>query len=396
MHIQKINNIKTNYVLVTHNKKNQSIPTFKGVQEIEDSYDKKINKLSWFQKNFTNKQKQLISQKNAEILGYAKAQEEARNELIKNCEEIKKSLEIAQKNKASENEIANLKEKVKEAENLMRIQTELIKVKNNKGWDKIAGYDSEKSILTSEFIQTIGLEKSGQDVALPNGILFFGPTGNGKTTFAQAFAEQAQCPLIEVDAFSQNDFKRDLENALNESKKNYSKNKIRSIILIDEFEKYGLDGEKGGNKALVASLKTVMQSCADKYKATLFLTTNNPQDIEPILLVDSRVPIRVFLDPPDRINADRVVNYYLNGKTTNYINTNNIVDELFENQQNGAYSNSRIKTIIESCFKEAMKAKRILTEGDIINKIKETLPDIKKAHLAKYKEDVKAIVGTIK
>ena len=139
-----------------------------------------------------------------------------------------------------------------------------------------------------------------------------------------------------------------------------------------------------------------MQSCADKYKATLFLTTNNPQDIEPILLVDSRVPIRVFLDPPDRINADRVVNYYLNGKTTNYINTNNIVDELFENQQNGAYSNSRIKTIIESCFKEAMKAKRILTEGDIINKIKETLPDIKKAHLEKYKEDVKAIVGTIK
>ncbi len=396
MRIQQIDSTRGNYFKHSHIKTKTITPNFKGVQEIENSYDKKIKDLGWWKKHFTNAKKTLNLQKNAEILGYAKAQEVARIEMLKDYEEIRKALREAQQNHESQEKIDALTLKAKEAENILKIQEELTKVKENRGWDRIAGYDTEKAILSSEFIQGVGLEKTGQEVILPNGILFFGPTGNGKTTFAKAFAEQAQCPLIEVDSIDEADFLEDLNNALKESKKNYKKNNVRSIILIDEFEKYGLDGEKGGNRKNVANLKSIMQACSDKYKATLFLTTNNPLDIDPILLVDSRVPVRVFLDPPDRNNADRVFHYYLKGKTTNNINTNELINELFENQGEGAYSNSRIKTIVESCFKEAMNAKRTLTEGDLIRKIKETLPDIKKAHLEKYKYEVKEIVGIIK
>ena len=396
MRIQQISNYKRNYSKTNLYKNRQSTPSFKGVQEIEDSYNKKIKNLNWWSRNFTNKKENLNLQKNAEILGYAKAQEAERAKWQEYYETQIKAYENAQKNNTSQEEIAELKTKAKEAENILKIQTELMKVKQNTGWDRIAGYDSEKAILTSEFIQAVGLEKAGNEVSIPNGILFFGPTGNGKTTFAKAFAEQAQCPLIEVDSIDEDDFLESLDNALKEAKNNFKKDKLRSIILIDEFEKYGLDGEKGGNKKNIANLKSIMQASSDKYKATFFLTTNNPQDIDSILLADSRVPVRVFFDPPDRINAKRVFEYYIKEKTTNFINTNNIVNELFNNQEAGTYSNSRIKTIVEKCFKEATNEKRVMTEGDLIQKIKETLPDITKNHLEKYKADVKAIIGNIK
>lgn len=397
MRIQPISNVKIDHIKTNLNSRRQLMPVFKGVQEIEEDYNKKIENLGFWDRNFTRKKKNLTLQKNAEILGYAKAQEAERVKWEENYKEQIKAINIAQRNNVSQEEIDKLKAKAKEAEDILKIQSELMQIKRNTGWDRIAGYDSEKAILSSEFIQAVGLEKTGQDVSIPNGILFFGPTGNGKTTFAKAFAEQAQCNLIEVDCLNvETDFLPELAKALKESKKYYDKHNTRSIILLDEFEKYGLDPEKGGNKSITSQLKSIMQGCSDNYKATFFLTTNNPQDIEPILLVDSRAPIRVFLDPPDNNNAGKVFEHYLKGKTTNYVNINNLVVELFKNQGDGAYSNSKIKTIVESCFKEAMNAKRVMTEIDLIQKIKVTLPDIKKTHLEKYTADIRAIVGNVR
>ena len=51
------------------------------------------------------------------------------------------------------------------------------------------------------------------------------------------------------------------------------------------------------------------------------------------------------------------------------------------------------KTI--EAFKE-YDAERKLYYDELVNKIKETLPDITKNHLEKYKADVKAIIGNIK
>ena len=396
MRIQHIDSYRANSYRTNSNKIRQSNPSFNGIQEVVDEYDKKIKGLGWWKKHFTNAEELLKMQQTGAILGYARAQEAITLELQKEHKMQETALKEAQKNNLEPEELEKLKTKAKELETLLQIQQNLMKVKENKGWDRIAGYDSEKAILSSEFIQALGLEKIGQEVFIPNGILFFGPTGNGKTTFSKAFAEQAQCNLIEVDSLDEDDFIKDLSKALKESKSNYDKHNIRSIILIDEFEKYGLSGEKGGNKQLIANLKSIMQSCSDKYKATLFLTTNNPLDIDPILLVDSRVPVRVYLDPPDKMNAERVFEYYIKDKTTNNINLNSVVNELFENQGDGAYSNSRIKTIVETCYKEAVAAKRLLTEGDLMQKIKETLPDIKKVHLEKYANDVKEIIGIVK
>ena len=68
----------------------------------------------------------------------------------------------------------------------------------HKGFDSIAGYEKEKFILTDSFINLLPLEAAGQDVEFPNSILFFGPIGNGKTSFAKAFANSANCNFVEA------------------------------------------------------------------------------------------------------------------------------------------------------------------------------------------------------
>ncbi len=367
--------------------------TFKGIRDVTKPYEEERRALDekLFVWNKSGKINKINMQEAAAVKAYAIAQEERLEDQRRYTEEMKRLLQLAKENNASEEKIADLTLKAQKAEEMMRMQAELSRLKKNKGWSKIAGYDQEKTILMDEFINNITMEKKvGQDVSFPNGILFFGPTGNGKTTFAKAFAEQTQCPLIEIDPLT-DDLRKDLKNALNVSKENFEKTGTRSIILMDEFDNFGAKTEE--NKQTIAMLKAVMTDCSDKHFATMFLTTNNPQDIDSILFADGRCPIRVYLDPPNKQNAETVFKYYLEGKTQNPINYNNVIEELFSNQTDGAYSNSRIKTIVETCYKEATKLGRQITEGDLITKIKSTLPDITKEHLQKYAQDIKAICG---
>lgn len=53
--------------------------------------------------------------------------------------------------------------------------------------------------MLTQIGNSIIAEKSGQPAEIPNGILFYGPKGNGKTLFAKSFAEQLDCNHIKVN-----------------------------------------------------------------------------------------------------------------------------------------------------------------------------------------------------
>lgn len=382
--------LPVNYRINNQNYKNTS---FKGIIDVTKPYEdeREILNDKFFVWRRSEKMRDIARREAAAIKAYALAQEERLEEMRKESARDKQLLEQAKINNESAEKIAQLEAKVQKAEAILKIQTELARVSKNKGWDKIAGYDQEKTILTEGFINNIALEKNGEkDLIFPNGILFFGPTGNGKTTFAKAFAEQSGCPLIEIPSFT-NNLREEINEALNNAKSNYENKGTRSIILMDEFDNFG--SKDAENKRNVAMLKAAMTGTAEKHKATFFLTTNNPLDIDSILLVDERCPIRVYLDPPNESNMGSVLKYYLEGKTDNYINCDNLISELSANRGDGAYSNSKIKTIVETCYKETAKLGRSMTEGDLITKIKGTLPDITKEHFDKYTNDIAKICG---
>lgn len=388
--------------LPAHNSNQQNSIAFKGVidsgfgglQKILDTTESakdKIDGIGFWIGLFVDKdeEKRKIEEAEAQqIKGYAIAQQEIVKLLEQQSKEAEERLKEAQKNKENEARIRELELQAQKADKTLAIQKELMVTRKNKGWDRIAGYEEEKEILTAGFIQAVGLERAGnKEIALPNGILFFGPTGNGKTTFAKAFAEQAQCPLVEIDMMDTKNFKENLMKAAEESLKTYEKENKRTIILLDEFESVGLKKEFGGDPVTIPALKSFMTNCAEKYKCTLFLTTNNPLDIEPILLVDERTPIKVFLDPPNKENASKVFKHYTGTKTSQSIDHDRLADEAVKVQPQKAYSCSRIKTSMEKTYKDCELAGKEMTEDDVIQQLVALPPDILEEHMKKYEEE---------
>lgn len=71
---------------------------------------------------------------------------------------------------------------------------------DQKGFSQIGGYNDIKNKLQILFIDKLDDEKAGKYLVepIPNAIMFFGPTGCGKTTFANALAQEADCNIVTI------------------------------------------------------------------------------------------------------------------------------------------------------------------------------------------------------
>ncbi len=189
-----------------------------------------------------------------------------------------------------------------------------------KGFDAIAGYEYEKAVLDKFFISEIKNERAGKEANVPGSILFFGPQGNGKTSFAKAFAQESEARVRNIPTNStcskgKERFKIFLDKLYNEAKlaeEHYQKGDTnqRTIILIDEF-----DNVAGKNSTIRKELEKFMQTCFDKYHCTVFATTNYPEKIAMNLKKEnSAFPYRVALDPPTADTKARVLEFYTKGR----------------------------------------------------------------------------------
>ncbi len=289
-------------------------------------------------------------------------------------------------------------------EGIKHEQSILTKREKGKGWDKVAGHEDLKRNLEEAFINKIALEKNGCDANFPNGILLYGQHGTGKTRFAQAFAEQAGCRFVEIDTMqSDEDVIDDLHNELKKSRKNYlspENPKQRTIILLDDFDsiaKLSKDEEsllqnKGFdfNDTNVGQLAEILSDCADKYKATIFMTTNHPRKISSELLKDDLTPYQIFLGPPAPLDAAKIFKYHLNGFTDaeiDYTRLGNEVGKAINDDE--AYSAQGIVDVVNYA-KENMQNPQV-TESDLLDAIKKVKPDISTQTLNDFMDDMIAL-----
>lgn len=225
--------------------------------------------------------------------------------------------------------------------------SEMDKIGQNKGFNRISGYTDVKNKLKNEFIfDSILKDRTSEKSNVPNAVLFYGPAGNGKTTFAQALAEQSLSEIFTVNtAEMEKDVAMDLiENYAKQAIKSYenSQGQKRTIIVINEAEQLTRTGSP-----VLDRFKKLAKNCANKYKCTLFLTTNHPLKTDKAILSKEITPFKVGLEPPDKITAKEIIDKKLN--TLNKYpedGTQKIVDELFKNPEK-RYSNGNIVKIVE-------------------------------------------------
>jgi SpoVK/Ycf46/Vps4 family AAA+-type ATPase len=287
------------------------------------------------------------------------------------------------------------------------------------GLSQLAGYREEKDILQSIFIDPLDDEKAGKipNKQIPNALLFYGPTGCGKTTFAKALAEETLCnfEILKIKGATQkqrekflidslkgkssiNIFSNKQENLglLDKAQQKFLDTNVRTIILIDEFDRFF---SKDTSNEFLRELKGILEECSEDYHTTLFLATNNPQKIPYELLSPHRVGLKVNLDPPSKSNSIAVIEHYIGNCDTTGIDYNKIIEMLFKYAPDEVYSNTHLKSICEIATDQLKPANDPLTTEMILNAIEifenseenHDLIRITKKHLDQYEEDKKNI-----
>lgn len=317
------------------------------------------------------------------------------NKSDKENETLKK--EMAEKEAQFNQRINDLEKKNKEHEDFKDLYNRQTERKAGHGWESMAGNESIKSKLDESFIRKLSAEQTGTDVKIPNGVLFYGPKSTGKTSFAKAFAEQAGCNFEEIDMLQADEkIMQDLFDAANQSKIDYTNSgqaKKRTVILLDECDSIANNSEEDLNKVLgksvKAKLKNFLQKCSNDFKCTVFMTTNHPLDIDSEMLGDQRIPVKVFLGPPEKEDAAAIFKHYLKGETEQVINYDRLADEVMKAREtNSAFSAGHIELIVDTCTEAAQGLKQKVTEKGLIDTITELGPDISSKKMEKFAKEI--------
>ena len=256
-------------------------------------------------------------------------------------------------------------------------------IEKNKGFNRISGYEEIKEKLKEEFIlSTIMKDRTSQGADVPNIVLFYGPSNNGKTTFAQALAEQSLSNIVTVSG-GEDDAMELIKNYAEESLKNYneSTDKKRTIIVVNEAEllanECSFDIEK---------FKNFIKDCSSKYKCTLFLTSNTPLFIDNDILAQTN--FKVPVEPADRKTCKEIIvdNFNtLNIKPEG--NIDNLVNAFFVNPEK-FYANGDIVNILRSTLQDKPNA----TISDFIKTLKKyEKTTISVEDINNFEEDKKAL-----
>lgn len=315
-------------------------------------------------------QKQAIIKEQNAILAKIR-DENHKTEQIKN--------EYSQNSNIDDNNEAKLRHRLRIGDALEILRAKLSG--NSKGFQRIAGYSKEKNILDKYFISEIRKEQAGEMADVPNSVLFFGPTGNGKTTFARAFAAETGCML---EKGRSSNFVKMLEHKMQQSRNLFQKKGVRTILFIDE-----LDREAKNNPAVISKLKEILPICSKEYHCTVFATTNDPFDIElPLTGKDNLFPYIVSMDPPNLQNKVDILKYYLKERQSNNLDYNKIANLLEDNEKTTGrrYNITQIKEICLNIPDNEF------SEQSIINSINGTKPTINKEAIDKYLNEMNTLM----
>jgi hypothetical protein len=175
----------------------------------------------------------------------------------------------------------------------------------NRGLNKVAGMSLLKDQLRKEIIGPLRSPQIYEKyrIGVPNGILFYGPPGCGKTYMARQLAEELGYFFQDVkpsDVASR--FIHDTVLRIREMF-DLALEKAPSVLFIDEFDAFAPSrSELGGHQQYkseeVNEFLANLEGCADR-KVLVIAATNAPEKIDAAVRRAGRFAKLVFIPPPD-------------------------------------------------------------------------------------------------
>ena len=218
---------------------------------------------------------------------------------------------------------------VDEEKQATEAKVDIQKGKGN-GFKDIAGMDQLKQMLTQKVIFILkDKEKAAKYKLLPpNGMLFYGPPGCGKSFFAEKFAEETGFNFMLVKASdlgsiyvhgSQGKI-ADLFKKAEESKP--------TIICFDEFDAFVPNRSNKGAEHQAGEVNEFLSQLNNCAQRGIFViaTSNRPDMIDPAVLRTGRIDKLVYIPMPDKEARREIFKLHLSGRPCDEIDSERLAE----------------------------------------------------------------------
>jgi len=252
-----------------------------------------------------------------------------------------------------------------------------------KGFDAIAGMNAVKDILFQDVILPLREKELYEQykISIPNGMLFYGPPGCGKTFLAEKLAEEIDLSFFQIKPSDlASIYIHGTQEKIGELFQK-AKEKAPAIIFIDELDAIVPSRDSRIDHAYASEVNELLAQLTEcnKYGIFVVAATNRPENIDPAILRTGRMDKVIYIGPPDYDARVEMFRLYLSERPTDdYIN----YDRLAELTKN--YVSSDIKFIVNEASRNALKERSKINQKHLEGIIKTVPPSISENQLQKY------------
>ena len=253
-----------------------------------------------------------------------------------------------------------------------------------KGFDAIAGMKSLKEQLQFEVINALRNpeEYAKYGITIPNGILFYGPPGCGKTFFAKCLAEEigVECMILTPASLKSKYVNATQENIAKMFKE--AEKKAPIVVFIDEIDELLPNRESNDihemSKSAVNEFLAQMDQTAEK-GILIIGATNFPHNIDPAALRSGRMEKKFYIAPPDFEARKAMFEMYLKNRPLDFGIDYDELSRLTEN-----YVSADIELLVNEAARLALKNKTRISMAVLTEVIKKSNPSVTLQELKKY------------
>ena len=250
------------------------------------------------------------------------------------------------------------------------------------GFKDIAGMHELKQMLTQKVIFILkDKEKAAKYKLLPpNGMLFYGPPGCGKSFFAEKFAEETGFNFMLVKASDLGSiYIHGSQGKIADLFKKAEENKP-TIICFDEFDAFVPNRSNRGAEHQAGEVNEFLSQLNNCSQRGIFViaTSNRPDMIDPAVLRTGRIDKMVYIPMPDYEARKEMFMLYLNGRPCEDIDADRLA-ELTD-----GYIASDIAYIVNDTAMGAAFSDQPITQQLLESAISSIRPSISKEVISSY------------
>jgi transitional endoplasmic reticulum ATPase len=253
------------------------------------------------------------------------------------------------------------------------------------GFADVAGMTEIKSLMQKKIINVLKDKERAErfKIAIPNGMLLYGPPGCGKSFIAEKFAEEAGYNYVfvkssDLASIYVHGSQEKIGNLFDEARKN-----APTIINFDEFEALVSNRGQVNNASQSAEVNEFLSQMNNCGKDGVFViaSSNRPDLIDPAILRKGRIDHIIYIPLPDLEARKGMFELYLKERpidgNLDYLH----LAELTEN-----FVASDIAFITNDAATRAFEDDTNITQKLLEDIIKENVPSVSREEIRKYEE----------